>query len=70
MIFGRKGKEKTTLDHKYQIFSDLCEAKKRGRLQHGTWTLTSVNILTILLNMLILMLSIPTILQEITFPIK
>jgi hypothetical protein len=34
MIFGRKGKEKTTLDHKYQIFSNLCEAKKQGRLQH------------------------------------
>ena len=30
MIFGRKGKEKTTLDHKYQIFSNLCVAKNRG----------------------------------------
>jgi hypothetical protein len=35
MIFGRKGKEKTTLDHKYQICSNLCVAKKQGRLQ---WT--------------------------------
>ena len=40
MIFGRKGKEKTTLDHKYQIFSNLCVAKTQGRLQQGGKVLT------------------------------
>jgi hypothetical protein len=34
MIFGRKGKEKTTLDHKYQIFSNLCEPDEPEEGEH------------------------------------
>jgi hypothetical protein len=33
---GRKEKEKTTLDHKYQIFSSLYEAKNRGGSNIGS----------------------------------
>jgi hypothetical protein len=34
MIFWKERKEKTALDHKCQIFPNLCKVKKQGWLQH------------------------------------